>query len=335
MAQRWSTLSSPHTGQFGYWREMICAAFLALTPESDLRGSFTGTVTQWPLGSLNLARIDSQRQRVRRTEKDIGRSPRAGYYANLQLRGDSQMTQHGRTTTLRPGDLAVVDTRAPFTFDFRGDFRQLSLFVPALLLEEEVSGGVRTATRVDTVTGVGAAVRHALAALTSAAMTPGAAARLAVHTTGLLAVALDATGEPAPAPVRAARSYAAALADIDEHLADDDLSPAVTARRLGISVRWLHALFAGEQHSYAATVRRRRLERAARDLRDPARHHLRVIDIASDAGFGSVASFHRAFRREFGTTPAQLRPDAGTRLWVPRSAADTGVSRGTIAGPDR
>ncbi len=118
MAERWSTLGSPPTGQFEYWRELICAAFLALTPESDLRSSFTGTVTQWPLGNLNLARIDSQRQRVRRTDKDIGRSPRSGYYANLQLRGGSQMSQLGRTTMLRPGDLAVVDTRAPFTFDF-------------------------------------------------------------------------------------------------------------------------------------------------------------------------------------------------------------------------
>ena len=306
MAERWSTLGSPPTGQFEYWRELICAAFLALTPESDLRSSFTGTVTQWPLGNLNLARIDSQRQRVRRTDKDIGRSPRSGYYANLQLRGDSQMSQLGRTTTLRPGDLAVVDTRAPFTFDFRDDFRQLSLFVPAGLLEAESPGTVRTATRLDTSTGVGAAVRHALQALTSDTLTPSAAARLAAHTTGMLGVALAA--DPASTPARSARSYTAALTDIDEHLADEDLSPAATARRLGISIRWLHALFAGEQRSYAATVRRLRLERAARDLRDPARHRLRVIDIASDAGFCSIASFHRAFHREFGTTPAQLRP---------------------------
>ncbi len=109
----------------------------------------------------------------------------------------------------------------------------------------------------------------------------------------MLGVALAA--DPASTPARSARSYTAALTDIDEHLADEELSPAATARRLGISIRWLHALFAGEQRSYAATVRRLRLERAARDLRDPARHRLRVIDIASDAGFCSIASFHRAF----------------------------------------
>ena len=70
-------------------------------------------------------------------------------------------------------------------------------------------------------------------------------------------------------------------------------------------MRGLHGLFAGRELSYAATVRRLRLERAARDLRDPARTHLRVIDIATEAGFPNVASFHRTFRREFGHTPRQ------------------------------
>jgi transcriptional regulator GlxA family with amidase domain len=59
-------------------------------------------------------------------------------------------------------------------------------------------------------------------------------------------------------------------------------------------------------------VRRLRLEKAARDLRDPGRSHLRVIDVATEAGFVNVASFHRAFRRQFGRTPNALRlPKSG------------------------
>jgi AraC-like DNA-binding protein len=219
------------------------------------------------------------------------------------------MAQGGRITELRPGDIAMVNTAEPFAFDFRTEFRQLTFFVPGPLLDAQVPGRVSTATRIDTTTGVGAAVRHALQALTRGQLTPDSAARLAAHASGMLAVALDPTTleSTVDAGVSGVRSYRAALADIEEHLADDDLSPATTARRLGFSVRWLHGLFAGREHSYAATVRRLRLERAWRDLRDPARHHLRVIDIAADAGFGDVTSFHRAFRREFGHTPGQLR----------------------------
>lgn len=303
MAQTWSTRAVARPRQFDYWRELICSAFLALTPESDLRDGFTGAVTQWPAGRLSLARIESQRQRVRRTEQDIARTPRHGYYANLQLAGSSEMRQHGRATVLRPGDLAVVDTTEPFTFEFGTDFRQLSFFVPAPLLTTQLPGRVPTATRIGTTGGVGAAVRHALCALPTLA--PESAARLAVHAGGLLALALEAPVEAAP--VRSRRTHAQAVADIEEHLSDDDLSPATTARRLGISVRGLHGLFAGGELSFAATVRRLRLEQAVRDLRDPALRHLRIIDIAADAGFADVASFHRAFRRAYAKTPGEVR----------------------------
>jgi AraC-like DNA-binding protein len=323
MTQTWSTLTVARPGQFGYWRELICAAFLALTPESDLRHGFTGTVTQRPLGALSLARIDSQRQRVRRTERDIARAPRAGYYANLQVRGTSEMRQGDRATVLRPGDLAVVDTGQPFAFDFGTDFRQLSFFVPGPLLAAQSPGRVRTATRIRTNGGVGAAVRHALQALAGPSLAPESAARLAVHAGGLLAVALDHPVDAGVAEVRSRRSHALAVADVEEHLADDDLSPAATARRLGISVRGLHGLFAGRERSYAATVRLLRLEQAYRDLQDPARSRLRVIDVAADAGFADVTSFHRTFRREYGRTPAQVRAAAFAELNAP-----TGGERG-------
>jgi AraC family transcriptional activator of tynA and feaB len=303
VSQSWST------SEFGYWREMICAAFLALTPESDLRGTFAGTVTQWPLGGLSLARIESQRQRVRRTESDIARAPQDGYYANLQVSGVSEMRQGDRATVLRPGDLAVVDTGRPFSFGFGEDFRQLSFFVPGPLLRAQLAGPVPTATRIGTTAGVGAAVRHLLQSLPAAG--PSVAARLAVHAGGLLAVALAEPPHPA-AVTRSPRTHARAVADIEEHLADDDLSPAATARRLGLSVRSLHGLFAGRELSYAATVRRLRLAQAYRDLSDPARSRLRVADIAADAGFADVTSFHRAFRRAYGRTPAEVRvPDRG------------------------
>jgi AraC family transcriptional regulator, positive regulator of tynA and feaB len=307
--QTWSTSATAAAGQFAHWRELICEAFLALSPESDLRDGFTGRVTQWPLGRLDLARIDSQQQRVRRTGRDIERAPRPGFYANLQVRGSSLLAQHGRETVLEPGDLAVVDTGEPFTMDFRSDFRQLSLFVPGALLATQASGPVRTAVRVDTGVGVGAAVRHALTAVIRTPLGPDVAARLAAHAAGLLAVALEPADPAARGRAGSARSRAAAVADIEEHLADEDLSPATTARRLGVSVRTVHGLFAGSGHSYAGTVRRFRLERARRALADPALAHLRVIDVAADAGFGNVAGFHRAFRRAFGRTPGDIRPD--------------------------
>jgi AraC-like DNA-binding protein len=307
MPRNWSTLAAVRSRQFAYWRAAICEAFLGVCSESDLRDGFAGTVTLWSLGELSLTRIDSQRQKLHRTEGGIARWPRAGYYATFQVRGTGTIRQGGRVAVLRPGDVAVVDTDQPYSIEFGADFQQLALYIPRSLLDTQVAGQVRTAVRIDTATGVGAAIRHAILALARAPLAVESAALLAILTSGMLAVAMDPVIGAAPGERRATRSYRSALADIEEHLADADLSPAATARRLGISVRLLHALFAGRERTYAGTVRRMRLEVAWRNLRDPARAHLRVIDIAADAGFGDVTSFHRAFRREFGRTPARVR----------------------------
>ena len=189
----WTTSAAKPGEQFTHWREMICEAFLALTPESDLRGGFAGSVTQWQLGGLSLARIESQRQRVHRTEAGIARNPIRGYYANLQVRGTSLMAQHGRVAILHPGDLAVVDADEPFRFEFGEDFRQLSLFIPKGIREPATH--LRTATAVDTATGVGAAVRHSMESL--AKVPAPAAARLALHAAGMLSIAFE-PGFPAP-----------------------------------------------------------------------------------------------------------------------------------------
>ncbi len=55
----WTTAAQAPARQFTHWRELICKAFLALTPESDLRDGFAGSVTQWRFGALSLARIES------------------------------------------------------------------------------------------------------------------------------------------------------------------------------------------------------------------------------------------------------------------------------------
>jgi AraC family transcriptional regulator, positive regulator of tynA and feaB len=303
----WSTADVAPRRQFSHWREMICEAFLDLTPESHHRDSFRGAVTLHPLGRLDLGRIDSQAQRVRRTETDIARSPQTGFYANLQVRGECVTTQDGRSAVTRPGDLTIVDTSHPFTFEFSDDFRQLSLHLPGALLPSQVEQPIRTATRIGTVTGVGAAVRHALHAIDAGQLAPASAAKLAAHAAGLLAVVLDQPEPVGPTVRRHGHLLDAALADIDEHLADDDLSPTATAARLGISVRLLHQVFARHDHTYRTQVRRRRLDQAHRDLSDPARAGLRVIDVAADAGFADVTHFHRAFRQTYGYTPANVR----------------------------
>jgi AraC-like DNA-binding protein len=79
---------------------------------------------------------------------------------------------------------------------------------------------------------------------------------------------------------------------------------AEVARGLGLSVRSLHRRLREEDRSYASLVGEACAELAKRLLSDE-RHTIQ--ETAHAMGFSNVSSFHRAFRRWTGTTPAAIR----------------------------
>jgi len=97
----------------------------------------------------------------------------------------------------------------------------------------------------------------------------------------------------------------AARAFIENNLEWGDLTPANTARALGISVRQLHLLFEPTGTTFSRYVLARRLERARSTLaREPGR---KVIEVAFACGIESSTVFYRAFRDAFGMNPTDYR----------------------------
>jgi AraC family transcriptional regulator len=102
---------------------------------------------------------------------------------------------------------------------------------------------------------------------------------------------------------------------IREHLADD-LSLAGLARVAAFSPFHFHRLFrAVTGETVFGFIQRLRLEKSAAALRDhPDRS---VLEIALDHGFGSAASFARAFRARFGMSATDWRA-GGAERWLRR-----------------
>ena len=76
------------------------------------------------------------------------------------------------------------------------------------------------------------------------------------------------------------------------------------AARIGISVRSLHRRLHEEGQSYVALANAAAADLAKRLLQDERQT---IQETAHTLGFSSVSSFHRAFRRWTGTTPAAVR----------------------------
>ncbi len=93
---------------------------------------------------------------------------------------------------------------------------------------------------------------------------------------------------------------------LEARFRDPRLTATRAAHELGMSRRWLQAQFPAGS-GFTAALAARRLEEAARLLRDPAAAHLTVTEIAFAVGFNDLSTFHRLFRRRFGASPGASR----------------------------
>lgn len=133
------------------------------------------------------------------------------------------------------------------------------------------------------------------------------------HIHDLVAVTLGATRDASEIAqdrgMRAARLRAIEN-EIIKNIGSADLSVGAVAARLGITPRYVHLLLEETGRSFSHHVLERRLEIAAALLRDSRWHGRKIADIAAEAGFNDLSYFNRAFRKQFGATPSDIREAA-------------------------
>ena len=100
------------------------------------------------------------------------------------------------------------------------------------------------------------------------------------------------------------------LAAIKQHIDANIETGSFTAddlgRRFGLSRASLYRLFEADG-GLARYVQDRRLNRALRLLITPGARSKRLIELAVDLQFSGDSTFVRAFRRQFGVTPGEVR----------------------------
>jgi AraC-like DNA-binding protein/ligand-binding sensor protein len=110
-----------------------------------------------------------------------------------------------------------------------------------------------------------------------------------------LMLAHGQTGAP---PIERARHH------IQDHSADE-LSLAAVARVVNMSASYFSEKFKqATGMNFVEYVARTRIEKARNLLQNP---HLRISEIAFDAGFQSLSQFNRTFRKVIGQAPSEYR----------------------------
>jgi AraC-like DNA-binding protein len=220
------------------------------------------------------------------------------------------MAQDGRETVLRRGDFTYYDSARPCRIACPDPFRLVVLKIPRDQFTARCGPGIEaTAAAISGDRGVGALfsalLRRVPAAATS--LPPAVVEKVGDSVLDLLTIALSehATGDTPPLPHAA--QLLRAQRYITEHLGDPALSPPAVAQALGLSVRYLHALFQADGTPPFRWIMEQRLERAAALLADPRQAGRSVTSIGFGVGFKDTAHFSRAFKERYGLGPRSYR----------------------------
>jgi AraC-binding-like domain len=137
----WDVATRPDREQFGYWHEVICQAFVPLTPRRAEPGrGFAARVETRTLHDMVRARIRSQPQETAHGPRDVARTDGAFFFVNLQVAGRCRARQGRADSVVGPGRFTVVDTTEPYWFDFDAPWQMVSFRLPRDLLTARLGG---------------------------------------------------------------------------------------------------------------------------------------------------------------------------------------------------
>jgi AraC-like DNA-binding protein len=298
------------TDRLDVWQDIIRENFVALDIVADRRASFRGRVRSTELGHLHVASVGSGAQSCTRTPHLARADDDVYMQVGLLTRGAAVLQQDDREAVLSPGDFALYETDRAFCWRLAQEWELLVFTWPRSWVQlGDSASQALTARRLSGADGLGAIVGRMLRDLVAAppSLSADGEVRLGSEVLELVTTVAREEVRP-PAPQRSADDL---LRRIDKYivqrLADPDLTPTDIAAAHFISTRHLHRLFGSRGITVSQRILQLRLERARVELGHPGCRGRSITDISWHWGFSDLATFSRAFRTAYGTTPTQYR----------------------------
>lgn len=327
-----TTDGQPARDRMDYWRELVNDAFVPKEPSPHpdlLATSFRGSLAVDPLGEAQFVTVLASAQQVRRGRRLVSSTNDEACTLFVPINGSARIRQDRHTDKIGVGDLMLLDSCEPYQLVFDSSHRVVCVNFPRRMLPVRRDLLCQlTGARLDAKDGAGALLRSFTVQLATQLhgrqLSSAVAFRLADTLTDLTeTLVLERLGELRASAGRPARALLLAIKrDIETRLGQPTLAPPELAARHHISLRYLHRLFESEGVTVAEWIRRRRLDRCGRDMRDPALAFLPVAAIGARWGMRDSAHFTRTFKASYGVTPGAYRRQA-----LAAAKADLGARR--------
>lgn len=270
-------------------------------------------VDSWQLADSVLIAAQVPAYSFERSAHMIARDGRDLYQVQLYQAGHCHVVRGATEALAKPGDIMVTDLATPI-FTQEPAFRHVDLLLPRALLapllhEPDAHGGRILSRENPLVVLLG---QHLQALVAQASHLPlEQAGEVLSATAQLVACAMNGSPDERTAGGMQVALACALRRYVNRNLLDPHLTPESLAHRFGVSRATVYRLFKHE-NGVARYVQRRRLEEARLALCNPSQRHRTIAQIGSSAGYAHAQDFIRAFRREFGVSPGELREQART-----------------------
>jgi AraC-like DNA-binding protein len=295
--------------QFEAWREWH-QPVLDFLPQQSTRYGFPAEVHLWKLGGLAMSRASAPPVSVARTKRNLRRDPIDHWVISYCVRGT-----HFTNTA---GIAVEVPAKVPFLSSLGQEFLHERTHIDrvSFLMARDAFRDIAPlldaacAPTLDTPLGhlLGdymMALEHHLPDVTEADFP-----RLARAVGAMVAVATAPSAErvAVAGPQIDAGREERVRRIIRKHLRTPTFSPSILCRLVGMSRSNLYRLFE-DTGGVARYIQGERLLEAHALLTDPASTQS-ISAIADDLCFADASSFSRAFKREFGHSPGEVRSAA-------------------------
>lgn len=310
---RFSTRELTKPRQLEAWRDWYADSF-EVTPLDDPDRGFAGESEVWKLDGLALVRVSAPPLRATRTKSLIRRDPTDHWVitigertaTGLMLESDQMSVPAGMPFVLSLGDFSAsqrgLDDRLQLLIA-RDKFRAIA---PAL----DAARGQTLSTPLGSMLAEYIRLLHR--------HLPGLTDEEAQSVPQAVAAMVAACAEPSADRMNAAHGQiSATLKDkarrcILRNLRSPKLGPSMLCRELGMSRSSVYRLLEAEG-GVARYIQRHRLAESFAQLNDPS-NTKPVVAIADELGMVDSSAFSRAFRRQFGVSPTDVRGAARAGL---------------------
>lgn len=291
------------------WQTVASQAFVPLRC-SSAEAKFSASLRSVSLGEgLSFSRVRSGPVKVEHSTALGPPETSDDILISVQVSSLGRVHQNGRTADLAPGSGCLYESRSPYVLDHQAPGQDLLVIQASRRrlgisssVTEQLSGRVMDST----VPGYSTFTGFALG-LTGEVDLPRTSRDSLLNTGAGLARALlmsfasvQTIGQSQPE-----RLLEKIKADIEQRLSDPSLTVEQIAIDHHLSVRSMHSLFAESSSTPGAFIREARLRRAVEALERRSQTGQTVESIGRESGFKDPSTFARAFKRQYGTSPAQ------------------------------